>query len=106
MVCNIRFGNVIIADEDSNKSEKIRELRDTMATLRWELWEENGILHRSEISIEKLKKEMFAAIEEYPPIDWEYEQSTIFQPVVSVEEAFAHFEELIPKKENAFLFRR
>lgn len=80
MICNVRFGTPIAPDEKTDKTLAIRTLRDAMATLRWEMWEESGRLNRDTVDLNSLRAEMFKALEEYPPLDWEYEQSIIFRP--------------------------
>lgn len=104
MTCLVRFGSPIAPDETTDKAIAIRELRDIMATLRWEMWEKQTPLKRDEIDRVALKEEMLFALQEYSPLDWEYEQSIIFQPYISPKEAFAHLEHLIPSRENAFLW--
>ena len=106
MTCRVNFGMPITPDETTDKANAIRELRDTMSTLRWELWEKQTPLKRDEIDRVALKEEMLFALQEYPPLDWDYEQSIIFQPYTSPQEVFAHLEHLIPSRENAFLWNR
>ena len=105
MICHVSFGVPMAPDENTDKAEAIRDLRDTMATLRWIQWERREPLRRDEIDPEALRKEMFIALEEYPPIDWENEQTIIFNPYVTSKDAFSHLEHLIPCRENAFLFK-
>ena len=85
------------------KSEAIRDLRDAMATLRWELICNQPILHRADITPEQLQKEMYRVIDDYPPLNWEYESSCIYHPYPQAEILPPG---LIPKRENAFLFRK
>ena len=66
-------------DALENKAEAIRALRDTMATLRWELMCNQPILHRADITPEQLQKEMYRVIDDYPPLNWEYESSCILR---------------------------
>lgn len=40
--CCVSFGMPIAPDETTDKADAIRELRDAMATLRWELWEKQA----------------------------------------------------------------
>ena len=105
-VCSVRFGRPMHGSDLDNKAGAIRDLRDTMAALRWELMCDRPVLRRAEIDPEQLKEETYRVIDEYPPLDWEYERSCIYQPYLSPEEAFAHLDRLIPCRENGFLFRR
>ena len=54
-------------------------LRDALATLRWELMCDNVVLSRRQTDIAELRKEVESVIDEYPPIDWKYEVSCIYQ---------------------------
>lgn len=91
------------------KREYADELRDVMCTLKWEIWEKEGIGKRSDI--DNGYSEMFLnsimnqtssgyTVEEI--IRTRYKDKSVITP----EEAFAFMEQLIPKKENAFLFRK
>lgn len=80
MVCSVRFGEPLSGAALENRSEAIRTLRDTLASLRWELMCTQPLLHRSEICPDDLRKEMFRVLEEYPPLDWAYESSCIYDP--------------------------
>lgn len=101
--CRIKFGAPMAGDALENKAEAIRDLRDTMATLRWDLMCSQPVLHRAEITPEQLQKEMYRVIDDYPPLNWEYESSCIYHPYPQVEIVPPG---LIPKRENAFLFRK
>lgn len=101
--CRIKFGAPMAGDALENKAEAIRDLRDTMATLRWDLMCSQPVLHRAEITPEQLQKEMYRVIDDYPPLNWEYESSCIYHPHPQVEIVPSG---LIPKLENAFLFRK
>lgn len=101
--CRVKFGAPMAGDVLENKAEAIRDLRDTMATLRWNLMCNQPILHRADITPEQLQKEMYRVIEDYPPLNWEYESSCIYHPYPQVEIVPPG---LIPKRENAFLFRK
>ena len=85
MVCSVKFRAPISGPDLENKAEAIRNLRDTMATLRWELMRDQPLLHRADITTEQLQEEMFRVIAEYPPLNWEYERSCIYHPYPHVE---------------------
>lgn len=78
-ICCVKFGRPLIGETLADKTEGIRLLRDRLATLRWELMSSHGTLHRKHIDIEQLRAEVETAIDEYPPIDWEYETACIYQ---------------------------
>ena len=104
--CFVRFGEPMVFSPEDNKVEAIAALRDTMAAMRWTFWERNGTFSRRELDMDAERKKLFYSVEEYPPIDWEYESFCIYHPYTGPEDAFAHLDKLIPCKENAFLLRR
>lgn len=98
--CFVRFGEPMLFLSEDNKANAISILRDTLATMRWDFWERNGTFHRKDLDMDVERKKLFYSVEEYPPIDWEYESSCIYQPYTVPEY------HLKPCKENAFLFRK
>lgn len=102
-ICRVKFGAPMAGDALENKAEAIRDLRDTMATLRWNLMCNQPILHRADITPEQLQKEMYRVIDDYPPLNWEYESSCIYHPHPQVETVPSG---LMPNRKNAFLFRK
>jgi len=103
--CFARFGAPLTFSPEDSKAEAIVTLRDTLATMRWEVWERNGTFSRAGLNMDTERKKLFYSIEEYPPIDWEYESSCIYHPYTETKKAFAHLDQLIPCLENAFIFR-
>ena len=102
-ICRIKFGAPMAGDALENKAEAIRDLRDALATLRWDLMCNQLVLHRADITPEQLRKEMYRAIDDYPPLNWEYESACIYHPYPQVEIVPTG---LIPSRENTFLFRK
>lgn len=98
--CFVRFGAPMVFSPEDNKADAISVLRDTLATMRWEYWERNGTFSRKDLDTDAERKKLFYSVEEYPPIDWKYESSCIYQPYTAPEY------HLKPCKENAFLFRK
>lgn len=105
-ICMVRYGQPILPNANTDHGKEINNLRDAMATLRWELWEQNPISNRAELDIEQERKELLCPVQEYPPINWEYESSCVFQPNMEQENVFAHLQFLIPNRKNVFLFRK
>lgn len=62
----------------ADKAEAIALLRDTMASLRWVFWEQNSVFSRADLDVEAERQKLLLALEEYPTLDWAYEQSCIF----------------------------
>lgn len=104
--CFVRFGIPMIFSPEDNNAKAIGILRDTMATMRWDFGERNSVFSRADLDVEAERKKLFYSVEEYPPIDWEYESSCIYHPHTGPKAAFAHLDRLIPCWENAFLFRK
>ena len=51
-----------------------------MAALRWELMEEySKVTEWKNIHLSDFDKEKEEIIREYPPLDWEYEESVIYE---------------------------
>lgn len=103
--CFVRFGVPMVFTPEDSKAEAIIALRDTLATMCWEFWERNGTFSRASLDMDSERKKLFYSVEEYPPIDWEYESSCIYHPYTISEDAFSHLNQLISCRENAFLFR-
>ena len=56
-----------------------------MSTLRWELMEEySEIEKRENVDLRSFEKEKIKIIEEYPPLDWEYEETVIYKKIKGV----------------------
>ena len=65
---------------DANeKSRAISELRDTLATLKWEIWE-NHPVKRSEIREGEWDEYCEARFAEWPGFDREYIANLVFKP--------------------------
>lgn len=106
MNCYVRFGKPMTFASEENKAESIIILRDTMATMRWEVWERKGIFSRSELDMDLERHKLFYSVMEYPPIDWKYECSCIYHLHTEPVEVFGYLDKLIPSGANAFLFRK
>lgn len=98
-----KFGNSI-----EDKSLAINSLRDTLATLKWEIWESIPKADRKNIDSYEWEKYVFDRYSEWPYFNDEYINNLIYKPkgVVNAEEVYAPIKKLVPKKENAFLFNK
>lgn len=105
-VCRVTYGDPILPDNYKSKKEQIDELRNIMATMRWESIEKQPILKRCDLDKEQARAEMKKVLKEYPLLDAEYESSIIFKPNPTPEEVFESIRNLEIKKENAFLFHK
>lgn len=104
----IKFGSELLSDKFSDPAELTQELWNVLATLKWDIWENEGIQPRN--SFPDNYSEVFSAIfavklEPYDTL--ESVERTRFHTKEEVEprDAFAHLDMLIPCKENAFLLR-
>ena len=77
--CTACFGEAI-NPEGLSLEEGISALRDRMAELRWNIWEQKGITRRCYLDPQAQRKKLYQAVVDYPPLDLEYEQSIIFNP--------------------------
>ena len=50
-----------------------------MVSLRWTFWEQNGVFSRADLDVGAERQKLLLALEEYPTLDWAYEQSCIFE---------------------------
>ena len=104
--CRVTYGEPILPNNYQTKKEQIDELRDIMATMRWENMEKQPIIKRCDLDKEKARMEMKQVLKEYPLLDAEYENSIIFKPNPTPEEVYESVRKLEMKKENAFLFHK
>ena len=92
---------------NTEKSRAITDLRDILATLKFEIWE---TIHTKRANLTEDEWDNYTAerFSEWPYFNANYIAGLIYRPkgVESPKDAFAHLDKLIPCKENAFLFRR
>lgn len=100
------FDMNIFGNGAKEKSRAICELRDILATLKFEIWESEEQIKRREIIGDEWKRYVEKRFSEWTGFDEDYIEALIYRPkdVTSPYEAFSCFKNLIPKKENAFLF--
>lgn len=85
------------------KSAAITDLRDTLAALKWEIWETEPV-SRAQLSGTEWDEYVAARFEEWPYFNMEYIHGLIYRPkgVTEPEEAFAFMDKLTPSLKNAF----
>lgn len=90
------------------KSRAIGDLRDTLATLKWEIWEDDGQFERSKIEDDEWDKYVEARFAEWPYFNEEYIDGLVFKPknVSTREDVYGPVKKLTPNKNNAFLFNK
>ncbi|MCM1540213.1 MAG: 1-acyl-sn-glycerol-3-phosphate acyltransferase [Blautia sp.] len=75
--CYIKFGQLMYINAEDDKEEKIEELRDVMATLKWEIWEMFLSVPRDTVVSDEWEREVIRRVAEYPKFDYEYEMSFV-----------------------------
>lgn len=77
--CAIRFGRPITVDYDDNTREKTEELRDELATLRFEMISKKGVFKRQDLSSDEYRKQLESQLAtiESQGMTYEEEESTI-----------------------------
>lgn len=96
-------------DKDiEGKTEAINNLRDILATLKWEIWETEEMQTRRDLNEQEWEKYKEDRFSEWPYFNEEYIEGLIFKPkdIVSNEEVFEKVRKLTPHKQNAFLFNK
>jgi 1-acyl-sn-glycerol-3-phosphate acyltransferase len=103
----INFGNALNPTSFCNARELTQNLRDELATLKWEIWEGEGVKERNSLPDnyrEIFAKEFEKRIQPYDTLET-VERTRYHSRTPSPKEVFAYMDKLIPCRENAFLFR-
>lgn len=102
--CYVAFGESMEISPADDKGEKISELNDRFATLKWSIWEQfsdTGCSTDKEWNAEVQKR-----LAEYPKLDYEYETSVIRKEYDTADEVFAHLNSITPNQTSAFLYNK
>lgn len=75
--CFVKYGDAFTVSEREDKAEVINRLRDTFATLKWDMWERFPIESRADIADDYWEKEIVRRLREYRKLDYEYEMSCV-----------------------------
>ena len=99
--------NISVSDLQLEQKQQLTdELRDAIATLKWEIWEQQPQTKRNEIPpdyrLQELQDQMYGV---YTMEDIEITRYHTEEEIVQ-REVETHLDKLIPCKENAFLFRK
>lgn len=88
------------------KARAIKDLRDVLAALKYEIWETVSV-KREELAADEWDNYVEERFSEWPYFNQQYIWGLIYKPkgVTSPQEAFAYKKKLIPSKANAFLLR-
>lgn len=104
----VNLGNALFPGNFSDPAELTRELRDAMATLKWGIWEREGLCSRGDLPRnyrELFKKEFEMRIHPYDTLETVERSRFHTKEEIEQRDAFAHLKRLTPCRENAFLFR-
>lgn len=105
----VNFGTEIFPEKFYDSVELTQELRDALATLKWEIWEREGLFSRDDLP-ENFGEQFIKMFEKrlQPWDTLESVERTRFHTKAEIEQknAFAHLDKLIPCRENAFLWNK
>lgn len=94
-----------IMTDNEKKSNAIEFVRDSMASLRWYIWEEI-YNDNKRVSKKEFEAYMKNTIDEYPKLDVKLEESFIYKPYDDEDDVFNPLEKnIVYTKNNAFLLR-
>lgn len=106
--CFVKIGDCFLPSEDA--AQAIQDLRDILATLFWNLLEKQPVFRRESFKQDYWTNHIAKRLEKEKDPAWriDFEKQFIFKPKNQIEhtEAFAHLEEIIPTRNNAFLFQK
>ena len=102
--------NIDISDYgegDKEKARAITDLRNVLATLKWDIWEKHQA-RRKDIPEDWYAKWCEARFREWSYFSLNYVDELVYKPkgIINSDEAFAFMNKLIPCRENAFLFKK
>lgn len=102
------FDMNLYGDTIEEKTRAINDLRDTLATLKWQIWESYGLEKRENITGNEWSEYVEARFKEWPYFNEEYIDGLIYKPkgCENREDVFAPIKRLTPNKNNAFLFNK
>lgn len=103
-VCTVNMGDPYFP-VDSDKAAACEELRDKLATLRWEQWEKKGLFHRDEIGSGDYAAYTSDRVKEYGLLTEQQLRSWVLERRTLPQEAFAYLKRLNISRSNAFLLQ-
>ena len=110
--CHAKIGELFIPT--GNDIEDISALRDRMATLFWDLLEQEPVGRREDIRPDEHERDIAELYADYPRTYKDpdsvrrYEEALIYRPkgLVTHEEAFEHLQSIEKNMKTAFLFSK
>lgn len=94
--------------DNGGKSKAITDLRDVMATLKYDIWESEPQLKRSELVGDEWDNYIKDRLAEWPYFSVKYIDDLTYHPknITTQDEAFAHLNHIQPTQQTAFLFNK
>ena len=102
----VSFSAPITVGSIDDKQEKLEELSAAFSTMKYEVFEQHCKCTHESVSKEDWDARVARTVNAYPCLDIEYKKSVIRKAHTTPVEAFAHCSQLVPCRENAFLFRK
>ena len=104
----INIGENFYANKYLNKIDAITELRDTLATLKWEIFEGLSLINRKDIDSSYWNNYTNNLASEWHNVNFKQEEKYIFNNELlhSTEIAFNHLQNIIPSLKTAFPFNK
>lgn len=102
--CIVAFGKAVFVGVSESKEEKIRELRDELAALKWRIWEK--MPHIGYTSAQDWEREAKRRAAEYPKLDIAYENSIIRHEFDTEETVYKPIAVLEINSKTAFLAKK
>ena len=102
------FDMLNYGDSVEEKTRAINDLRDTLSTLKWEIWETEDTLISEELVGNEWEEYVAERFKEWPYFNEAYIDELIFKPknVVEHDEVYSPIKRLTPNHNNAFLFNK
>lgn len=99
------FDMSVYGDNPVEKTRAITDLRDTLATLKWDIWE-TEFTKRESIKNDEWEKYIDDRFKEWPYFSLEYIDRLIYKPkdIVDSKEVYGFVKKMVPNKNNAFLY--
>ncbi|MBR4607072.1 MAG: 1-acyl-sn-glycerol-3-phosphate acyltransferase [Lachnospiraceae bacterium] len=101
------FDMVTYGKTIEEKAKAITDLRDVLATLKWEIWETEP-QKRDNLTGYEWDKYCEERFHEWPYFNLKYIDRLVFKPkgIFAPREVFSYMDNLVPRKENVFLFKK
>jgi lysophospholipid acyltransferase (LPLAT)-like uncharacterized protein len=103
-----QFDMNLFGNKPSEKSDAITNLRDILATLKYEIWESEPQVRRKDLQGHEWDEYVEERFKEWPYFNLDYVDRLIYKPknVVPAAVAFEHLSEIQPSRNTAFLFNK